>query len=198
MTGSPPVKPRARFGGPRYAADGRGSSRFRAGLEHLEDRLTPAGNIAITTALVVDGTGHPLSTINVGEYVSIQADFTTQDLPGDASYVVGYTVNGLTQESGPLTWGAGSSGTSSFVRLLGRFRGHARDEPGHGHRRSRPLRGGNDLRRQHHELHLQCGVARGGELSYTVAQISAAYGLNSVPSFGLPGGRWFGTNHCPR
>ena len=62
------------------------------------------------------------------------------------SYVVGFTVNGLTQDTGTSTWGAGGSGTSSFDVVLGWLRCHARDEPGHGHRRPGPLRAGDDLR----------------------------------------------------
>src|SRR5262249_35562320 len=94
---------------------------FRAGIELLEARLTPTGNMAVTNAVVVDGNGQPLNVINVGEVVSLQADFTTQDLPGDASYVVGFNVNGLTKDTGTLTWGAGGSGMSSFDAVWGGF-----------------------------------------------------------------------------
>ncbi len=76
----------------------------RAGLEFLEDRITPTGNITVTNAFVVDGSGQPLASINVGAFVSVQAEFTTLDLPADASYVVSYTVNGLTRSTGTLTW----------------------------------------------------------------------------------------------
>src|SRR5262249_16515437 len=76
-------------------------------VESLEPRLTPTGNIAITNALVVDANNKPLSTVHVGESVYVQADFTTQGLPSNASYRVAYTVNGLTQDTGYITWGAG-------------------------------------------------------------------------------------------
>ncbi len=94
---------------------------FRKDLEFLETRLLPAGNITLTNALVVDANGQPQSAISVGEVVSIQADFSTEGLPGDASYAVGFTVNGLTQNSGTLTWGAGSSGTTTFELNWGGF-----------------------------------------------------------------------------
>ena len=63
---------------------------------------------------------------------------------------------------------------------------HARHEPGHGHRRSGSIGSGDELRRQHHELHLQCGVASNGGEQYVVhsGADSAAYGINSIPNFG--------------
>ena len=70
---------------------------------------------------MVDANGQPVNAINVGEVVSIQADFSTQGLPSDASYAVGFTVNGLTQNSGTLTWGAGGTGTSTFELNWGGF-----------------------------------------------------------------------------
>ena len=95
------------------------------------NRLTPTGNIAITNAFVVDRATRPLTAINIGEFVSIQADFTTQDLPGNASYVVGYTVNGLTQDSGTSP-GRRQLGDELVRLLLGRLHRHTRDEPGQG------------------------------------------------------------------
>ncbi len=188
MTGSPPVKPRIRFRGCAARTRRPRQFAFRTGLEHLEDRLTPAGNITITNALVVDGSGHPLSTINVGEYVSIQADFTTQDLPGDASYVVGYTVNGLTQDSGALTWGAGSSGTSSFEAQWGVFcatpginQVSVNVDPSHSV--AETTYADNTM-----SFTFAAVAPAVGNVSYTVAQIRAAYGLNSVPGFAVGGG----------
>src|SRR5580704_17812158 len=90
----------------------------RLGMEILEDRLTPTGNLAITHAFLVNASDQPLTAVSAGEQVYIQADFTTQDLPSNASYRVGYTVNGLTQDTASLTWGAGASGTSSWVAVL--------------------------------------------------------------------------------
>jgi subtilase family serine protease len=161
---------------------------FRTQLELLEDRLAPAGNITITNAFVVDGSGQPLTTIHVGEYVSIQADFTTQDLAGDASYAVGYTVNGLTQDSGALTWGAGSSGTSSFEAVWGAFcatpginQVTVTVDPGHSV--SETTYADNSM-----SFTFDAVSPAVGNVSYTVAQLRAAYGLNSVPGFGAGGG----------
>ncbi len=94
---------------------------FRPSLELLEDRLAPTANIAITHALVVDGNDHPLSVLTAGESVFIQADFTTRDLPSNASYRVSFTVNGQTLDSSYVTWGAGSPGTGSWYLYWGTF-----------------------------------------------------------------------------
>ncbi len=161
---------------------------FDAELELLENRLTPTGNITITNALVVDGSGQPFSTINVGEYVSIQADFTTQDLPADASYVVGYTVNGLTQDSGTLTWGAGTSGTGTFEANWGTFCAtpgvnvvNVDVDPD----QSVPETTYTDNSKS---FTFNAVAPAVGNVSYTVAQIRAAYGVNSIPGFGSGGG----------
>jgi subtilase family serine protease len=150
----------------------------------LEDRLTPTGNIAITNAVVVDGNGQPLKVINVGEVVSIKADFTTQDLPGDASYVVGFTVNGLTKDTGTLTFGAGVSGTSSFDAIWGSFIA----TPGTNQvtvtvdpDKSVPETNYADNAMTVTFVAVPPVV---GNVSYTVAQIRAAYALSSIPDFG--------------
>ena len=117
---------------------------FRTELEFLENRITPSANLAITSASVVDWNDQPLSVINVGAFVSIQADFTAEDLPADASYVVGYTVNGLTQDSGNVTSAPASRGRTR-TGSTGAVRGNAGDQPGHSHRRSRPLRRGDNV-----------------------------------------------------
>jgi Bacterial Ig-like domain (group 3) len=157
---------------------------FRANFESLENRLTPTGNIAITNAIVVGGNDQPLIVINVGEVVSIQADFATQDLPGNASYVVGFTVNGLTKDIGSITWGAGDSGTDSFVAVWGGFiatpginQVTVTVDPGH----SVPETTYADNAMS---FTFQAAPPVVGSLSYTVAQIRAAYGLDSIPNFG--------------
>jgi hypothetical protein len=71
------------------------------------------GNIAVTGAAVVNSNNQPLSTVNVGEWVYIQTNFTTLNLPSNASYRVATRVNGLTLNSSYITWGAGNSGTGS-------------------------------------------------------------------------------------
>ncbi len=188
MTGSPSAKSRARFVGCRTMARRGRQFLFDAEIELLENRLTPTGNITITNAFVVDGSGQPLSTINVGEYVSIQADFTTQDLPADASYVVGYTVNGLTQDSGALTWGAGNSGTGTFAANWGTFCATpginvvtVNVDPD----QSVPETTYADNTMS---FTFNAVAPAVGNVSYTVAQIRAAYGVNSIPGFGSGGG----------
>jgi hypothetical protein len=90
----------------------------RLWLEQLEDRLAPTGNLAITNAHVVNANNQAQNP-DIGEEVYIQADFTTQDLPASASYVVSYTVDGVTLSTGALTWGAGVSGTGFWDAVWG-------------------------------------------------------------------------------
>jgi hypothetical protein len=68
----------------------------------LEQRLARTGNIAITSGSVVAANDEALAVVNVGERVYIKAAFTTRGLPADASYVVSFTVNGLTRHTGQL------------------------------------------------------------------------------------------------
>ena len=63
----------------------------------------------------------PLTSVNVGELVYISTTFTTEDLPSSASYRVGVTMNGLTQDSAYITSGAGISGTESWHTILGTY-----------------------------------------------------------------------------
>ncbi len=156
----------------------------RAGLEFLEDRITPTGNITVTNAYVVDSSGQPLASINIGAFVSIQAEFTTLDLPAGASYVVDYTVNGLTRSTGTLTLGAGVSGTSSydyywggFVATPGTNQVTVTVDPD----QSVPETSYTDNTMTFTFDAVSPVV---GNLSYTVAQIRAAYGLDSLSSFG--------------
>ena len=69
----------------------RRSRRFVLGpeLEFLEERLTPTGNLTITSAAVVDANEQPLTSISAGDWVFIEADFSSEDLPSDASYRCG-------------------------------------------------------------------------------------------------------------
>lgn len=105
---------------------------FRPSLELLEDRLAPTANIAITHALVVDGNDHPLSVLTAGESVFIQADFTTRDLPSNASYRVSFTVNGQTLDSSYVTWVPAARGQGLGISIGARF------SPRRARTRSRP------------------------------------------------------------
>lgn len=80
-------------------------------MESLEDRTVPAGNIAITNAYLVNASDQPLSAVTAGQAFYVQCTFTASGLPSNADYDVSYTVNGVTENSISVTWGAGSSGT---------------------------------------------------------------------------------------
>jgi hypothetical protein len=157
---------------------------FRPHLEFLEERLAPTGNITITNAFLVDSNDQLLTAVHIGEAVYVQANFTTQDLPSTASYRVGYTVNGLTLDSGSLNWGAGSSETGSWYAYWGSFLA----TPGTNqvtvtvdpdHSVAETSYADNTL-----SFTFEAFSPVVGSLSYTVAQIRAAYGINSIPNFG--------------
>ena len=93
--------------------------------------LAPTGNIAVTNALLVNAIEEPLKGVSAGQDVYVQADFTTYGLPSGTSYRVGYTVNGLTRDSGVIAAGAGIFGACSWSYYLGYFIAIARHEPGH-------------------------------------------------------------------
>jgi hypothetical protein len=89
-------------------------------LEELEPRLTPSGSVTLTNAFLVNAVGQALTAApDIGEEVFVQADFTTQGLPADASYQISYSVDGVTLLSDPLTFGAGDSTTESSSIYLG-------------------------------------------------------------------------------
>ncbi len=157
---------------------------MRPDSQFLEMRLTPTGNLAITNALVVNGSDQPLTVVNVGDFVSIQANFTGQDLPSDASYRIGFTVNGLTQYTSYVNWSAGISGTSDldaywggFVATPGTNQVTVTVDPD----QSVPETTYAD---NTFSFTFNAVSPAQGTLSYTVAQMRAAYGLNNLPDFG--------------
>jgi hypothetical protein len=102
----------------------------RLAVEILEDRDLPSlvhipipvqnlPVLSITSASLVNANDQPLTVVTAGEQVYVQANFTTQRLPSSASYHIIYTVNGITKETGSLTWGAGGSGTGSWIAYWG-------------------------------------------------------------------------------
>jgi hypothetical protein len=112
----------------------RAARSVRLAVESLEDRTVPSlvhgpilgphgpvptGNISITNVWPVNANDQPLTEVTAGEQFYVQANFTTQGLPSYASYRIIYTVNGVTKETNPLTWGAGSSGTGSWIAYWG-------------------------------------------------------------------------------
>jgi hypothetical protein len=149
-------------------------------LEHLEDRITPTGTITITHLSVVDSQGNPLTLVNVGQKVYIEADFTTQNVPSNASYQIADTVNGLTLKSSALTFGAGGSGKQSWHETVGTFYA----TPG-----TNQIAGTVDPSSGITVNTLNATFeavlpAVGSSISYTAAQIRSAYGINSIPDFG--------------
>jgi hypothetical protein len=86
-------------------------------VEPLEDRVTPS--ITLTNAFLVDYNDHPVTVPDKGEEVFIQANWTTQGLPSDASYRVSFSVDGVTLYSNYVTWGAGVSSSQSWQWYLG-------------------------------------------------------------------------------
>ena len=54
-------------------------------LEHLEDRVTPTGDITITSVSLVIANGQPITSVNSNQQVYFEAGFTTQNLPSNAS-----------------------------------------------------------------------------------------------------------------
>jgi len=154
-------------------------------VEILEARRALTGNIAITGASVVDQNDKPLTAVTAGQWVYIESDFTTQDLPSSASYRVAYTVNGLTLHTGYLTWGAGSSGTGYWVAYWGTFLA----TPGTNQVIVvvDPDKSVAETTYADNTMSFTFNAApaaAGTFMSYTVAQIRAAYGLNSIPKFG--------------
>ncbi len=128
---------------------------------------------------------NPIPSPNIGEWVYIEADFTTVNLPSNASYRVAFTVNGLTLDSGYVTWGAGISGTSywnlywgTFIATPGTNQVTAIVDPDH----SVPETSYND-----NSLSFTFNAeapAVSNSITYTVAQIRNAYCINNLPDFG--------------
>ncbi len=155
-------------------------------LESLEMRLTLNGNIAITGAWASNSSGQPVTSVSAGQWVYMTASYTTEGLPSDASYSVAFTVNGLTLDSADVNYGAGASGTTSWFVVWGTFiatpgtnQVTAVIDPDH----SVPLASYDDTSMS---ITFDAAVPAVGAMTYTVAQIRNAYGLNSLASFGSP------------
>ena len=105
-------------------------------------------------------------------------------MPSTASYRVGYTVNGLTLDTGYITWGAGSSGTNYWYAYWGFFlatpgTNQVRVTVDPDHSVAETSYDDNTL-----SFTFEPVSPAVGSLSYTVAQIRTAYGINSIPNFG--------------
>ena len=155
--------------------------RVRLELIQLEDRLTPA-NITLVGAAIVDANDNP-EIPALGREFYVQADFTTTNLPENASYRVSFDVDGTTLESSYINWGAGVAGKSSWYL----FWGYWYPEPGKNtvkvtvdpdHSVAESTYADNT---RSFTFTPQIGTIGAG---YTVDQIRAAYGINAIPKFG--------------
>jgi subtilase family serine protease len=155
-------------------------------LEGLEERLTLTAGITITNAFVVNGSDQPQSAVNAGQGISIHADFNTENLPANASFAFNYDVNGVTLHSSDVNLGAGQSGTNSYFDYWGAFDA----SPGTNLvtvtvTPQQPAKGNSAGYSTSTTLSFSFNalLPAVGSLSYTVSQIRAAYGINSIPNF---------------
>jgi subtilase family serine protease len=143
-------------------------------LEQLEDRITPTGTITITSVSLLDASGNPLTTANVGQQVYVNADYTMQGLPSNTPFRLDFTVNGFTKyddlnsnETPPQNWG-------SFIATPGTNNVTVTVDP------SDPSSyTGNSMSTTFDAVSPTVGF-----FSYSAAQIRAAYGISSIPNFG--------------
>jgi murein DD-endopeptidase MepM/ murein hydrolase activator NlpD len=73
----------------------------------MEGRTLLAASIVLTATHLVDSSDHPITAPVTGEEVFLEADWTTNGLAPSDSYVVGFTVDGVTLSSTAI---AGQSG----------------------------------------------------------------------------------------
>ncbi len=78
-------------------------------------------SIIITSLSLVNGNDQPITFVNAGQAVYVQATFTTKNLPTGASYSISYDVDGTVLTTGSLTWGDGASGTGYWYCYWGTF-----------------------------------------------------------------------------
>jgi autotransporter-associated beta strand protein len=170
---------------PRQGTLGRFPHHRRLRVEILEGRLALTGTIAVTSAFLVNGSYQPLSTVNSGEEVWIQVNFTTQNLPSTASYSISFTVNGLIRYDNGITWGAGASGVQSWTCWWGPFIA----TPGTNQATvivdsNQSVETTSSLNTSSFTFNAVSPQVSGSDFFYSVAQIRAAYGINSIPNFG--------------
>jgi subtilase family serine protease len=152
---------------------------IRPWLDFLEERITPAGSITIANAYLVNGSNQPISSISAGEDIFVHADFTTLNLPSNASYQVAYNVNGFTLDSPTVSYGAGTSGSGSWYY----YRGDFIATPGI-NQVSVTINPQSTYSANTFSFSFSAASPPVGYLTYSVAQIRSAYGINSIPSYG--------------
>lgn len=100
---------------------GSGRSRRRVGrwmIEPLELRTLFAANLHVDSVSIVDGNANPVPNPTIGTYVYLRVDFTTVDLPADASYTMSQTLYGVTYTD-TINWGAGYNFAYSWYHYYG-------------------------------------------------------------------------------
>lgn len=76
-------------------------------VEVLESRVLLTTNLSLSTIALMDSGFNPIPSVAHGEQAFIRADFTTNDLPVDASYRIEFRVDGVPLGPAPLNFGAG-------------------------------------------------------------------------------------------
>ncbi len=74
---------------------------------NLEDRRLLAANLELVQARLVDGNYNPIGATTLGERMRVEATWNTTDLPSNASYRIGFDVDGVQLPGGLTTAGAG-------------------------------------------------------------------------------------------
>jgi hypothetical protein len=153
-------------------------------LDPLEGRVLLSANIVATGGSVVDASDKPITSISAGQQVYIQANYSTTNMPAGASYHVSIMVNGLTIQSGDVTFGAGMSGKANWLYYFGTFFASPGTnqvtvtiDPDHSVAES-------SFTDNSKSFTFTASAQAVGNVSSTVAQIRNAYGINSIPNFG--------------
>ncbi len=148
-------------------------------LDLLEERVTPTGSITITDAYLVNSSDQTISNLSAGKDFYVHAKFTTVNLPSSASYQVAYNINGMTSDSATVNYGAGESGSNNWYYYLGYFIA----TPGT-NQVSVTINPQSPYDANTFNFTFTAASTPVGYLTYSVAQIRSAYGINSIPDFG--------------
>jgi subtilase family serine protease len=176
---------RARRAGHNAASDRRARRiAFGPELAFLEKRLTLTGNIAAFHAFAANASEQPLTAISAGEPIGIIVDFTTAGLPSDASYGVDFTVNGLTEKGQPFSFGAGSTveqfwhaGFGYFIAAPGENQVTVTVDPDDSVAET-------SFADNSTSFEFNATLPAVADLSYSVSQVRAAYGIDRISNFG--------------
>ena len=190
-------RPERRAGRQRQGRLGRSLSHRQLRIEALEARLALTGNLAVLDAYVLDSNGGFVyytdggiqfqNTANNGEEVGVALDFSTQDLPADASYRINCVFNGVSVNSEYINAGAGLSGINYWN--FGEF-GYFTATPG-ANQLIVTVDPDQSVAETTYSDNTLAGSftasapqVAGSTYIYSAAQIRAAYGVDSIPNFG--------------